>query len=155
MQFIMKKLSTICLLLAFSLPAFSQGKESEAIKKVINTLFDSMRSGDTLSLRSTFADGMVMQVLKPQKDKPDTLVMANVNDFVKKIGAPHADVYDERVVFDSFNMNNNIATVWAPYKFYLGKKFSHCGIDIFQMMKTKEGWKIVSIYYDVRTGNCP
>lgn len=151
----MKKLLAVLVCFAITLPAFSQGRESDAIKKVINTLFDSMRSGDTLSMRSTFADGMVMQVLQQRKGKSDTLIMADVNDFVKKIGEPHADTYDERAVFDSFNVNNNIATVWAPYKFYLGKKLSHCGIDIFQLMKTREGWKIVSIYYDVRTGNCP
>ena len=83
------------------------------------------------------------------------LVTEKADELIKTVGTPHNDVYDERVTFKDININNNIATVWAPYKFYLGEKFSHCGIDVFQLMKTANGWKIVSVYYDVRKGNCP
>jgi hypothetical protein len=151
----MKKLLTLCLLSALYLPAFCQTNDNDAIKKVINNMFDSMRSGDTVALRNTFADGMVLQSINSKKDKPDSLVVMKANEFVKIIGTPHKDIYDERITFGEVSINNNLAMVWAPYKFYFGKKFSHCGIDVFQLMKTNVGWKIVSVFYNVRTGNCP
>jgi hypothetical protein len=141
--------------IALSSSAFCQVSENDAVKKVINTLFDSMRSGDTVQLRSTLADGAIIQVIRSKKDNADMLVTEKANELIKTVGMPHNDVYDEKVTFNGINISNNIATVWAPYKFYLGKKFSHCGIDVFQLMKTVNGWKIVSIFYDVRTGNCP
>lgn len=151
----MRKLYMLCMFIALSSSAFCQVSENDAVKKVINTLFDSMRSGDTVQLRSTLADGAIIQVIRSKKDNADMLVIEKANELIKTVGMPHNDVYDERVTFNGINISNNIATVWAPYKFYLGKKFSHCGIDVFQLMKTVNGWKIVSIFYDVRTGNCP
>ncbi|MDB5134474.1 MAG: hypothetical protein JWP37_1077 [Mucilaginibacter sp.] len=151
----MKKLLILCLLLALCSPAFCQTNDNDAIKKVINNMFDSMRSGDTLSLRNTFADGMVIQHIQSAKDRPDSLVITQGDVFIRRIGTPHKDVYDERITFGEVSINNNLAMVWAPYKFYFGKKFSHCGIDVFQLMKTNVGWKIVSVFYNVRTGNCP
>ena len=36
-----------------------------------------------------------------------------------------------------------IATLWAPYTFYLSGKKSHCGIETFTLYRLNEGWKIV------------
>ena len=30
----------------------------------------------------------------------------------------------------------------APYDFWIDGKYSHCGIDAFDLVKTSEGWKI-------------
>ncbi|MGZ3763636.1 MAG: nuclear transport factor 2 family protein [Mucilaginibacter sp.] len=151
----MKKILLLFMLAASSTLAFSQGNDNDAVKKVINRMFDAMRSADTTGLRYAFADDMVLQILEPRKDKSDSLVVEKGDDFIKRIGAPHKDAWNEKVTFGDINVNNNIATVWAPYKFYLGEKFSHCGIDVFQLMKTNIGWKIVSVFFDMRKGNCP
>jgi Putative lumazine-binding len=151
----MKKLLILCSLLALYLPSFCQTDDNAAIKKIINNMFDSMRRADTIDLRNTFVDGMVLQSINARKDKPDSLSVVSADAFVKIIGAPHKDIYDEKITISEVNIDNNLATVIAPYKFYFGKKFSHCGIDVFQLMKTGVGWKIVSIFYNVRTGNCP
>ena len=36
-----------------------------------------------------------------------------------------------------------IATVWAPYTFYMSGKKSHCGIETFTLYRLNQGWKIV------------
>lgn len=151
----MRKLFLLVMLGAASLQAFSQTDDNLAVKKIVSNMFDCMRNADTVGLKNTFADGMILQSINPIKDKPDSLIIMGADKFIKIIGAPHKDMYDERITFGEVNINNNLATVWAPYKFYFGKKFSHCGVDVFQLMKTSIGWKIVSIFYNVRTGNCP
>ena len=40
-----------------------------------------------------------------------------------------------------------VATLWAPYDFYSSVEFSHCGTDAFQLAKTPEGWKVISVSY--------
>lgn len=42
-----------------------------------------------------------------------------------------------------------IAMVWYPYDIYVDGAWSHCGIDIFSLVQTDEGWKIGSIVYSV------
>jgi len=36
-----------------------------------------------------------------------------------------------------------IATLWAPYTFYMSGKKSHCGVESFTLYRLNDGWKIV------------
>jgi hypothetical protein len=47
-----------------------------------------------------------------------------------------------------------MATAWTPYKFYLDKTFSHCGVNAFQLFKSENGWKIISILDTRRKEPC-
>lgn len=51
-------------------------------------------------------------------------------------------------------IHKNMAVVWAEYKFYINKKFSHCGMDSFSLIKDGDQWKIVSIIYTVEKTGC-
>ena len=42
----------------------------------------------------------------------------------------------------------NIASVWTPYDFYINGEFSHCGVDLFYLVK-EEDWKIAHFGYTV------
>lgn len=150
----MKKLFLLSIVIFLSTTAFAQQPETDAIKQTINTLFNAMRRGDSTLLRSTFSKGMILQSISNDKDGKAILSTENMNDFVKAIGTPHAAVYDERIVYDAIKIDGSLASVWTPYKFYLGDQFSHCGVDVFQLMKTADGWKVIYIVDTRRMGNC-
>jgi hypothetical protein len=62
----------------------------------------------------------------------------------------------ERMWSPQVRVYKGIATLWAPYDFWLNGAFSHCGIDSFELAKTSEGWKLTSGIYTVeRTGCTP
>ena len=151
----MKKAFIISLLLTVSTGLFAQQTATDSVKQTVNTLFDAMRKGDSTLLRSTFAKNMILQSVSDGKDGKAILSTESGGDFAKAIGTPHAQVYDERIVFDAVKVDGSLANVWAPYKFYLGDKFSHCGVDVFQLMKTPDGWKIIYVVDTRRKGNCP
>ena len=96
-----------------------------------------------------------MVLLSISKDKTGKTVIAvdSGDDFAKAIGTPHNVVY-ERITFNDIKIDGDLASVWAPYKFYLGDKFSHCGVDVFSLMKTASGWKIIYIVDTRRKDNC-
>lgn len=150
----MKNLILLLLVFFLSFKTFAQQTDQEGIKQTINTLFDAMRKGDSTLLRSTFAKDIVFQSIANKKDGSVTLVTEKANDFIKQIGTPHKEVYDEQIVYNDIKIDGELASVWAPYKFYLGKTFSHCGVDVFQLMKTKDGWKIIYIVDTRRKDNC-
>ena|ERR1700733_10226796 len=151
----MKKVLTISLLLIASTHLFAQQTATDSVKQTINTLFDAMRKGDSTLLKSTLTKDMILQSVSNDKDGKATLTNESGANFAKAIGTPHSQVYDERIVFDVVKVDGSLASVWAPYKFYLGDKFSHCGVDVFQLMKTADGWKIIYAVDTRRTGNCP
>ena|SRR5665213_2033687 len=150
----MKKLLLITLLISACRVAYSQQTAAEAVKQTVNTMFDAMRKGDSTLLRSTFSKNMILQSVSTNKEGKPVLSVEKADGFVKAIGMPHALVYDERITFGDIKIDGDLASVWAPYKFYLGGKFSHCGVDVFQLMKTTEGWKIIYIVDTRRKDNC-
>ncbi|QHS54426.1 nuclear transport factor 2 family protein [Mucilaginibacter sp. 14171R-50] len=150
----MKTLLLATLILALSAPAFCQTDQDD-IKKTITTMFDGMRKGDSTMLRSTFHKDMVLQSVVNKRDGSTVLLTEKADEFVKQVGTPHKEIYDERITWGDIKVDGDLASAWTPYKFYVGEKFSHCGVDFYQLMKTAAGWKIIYIVDTRRTGNCP
>jgi hypothetical protein len=150
----MKKLLIVLIMLTAFDRAFAQTADHDAIKKTVNTLFDAMRKNDTVLLRSTFADGMMLQTIMSKKDGNTQLGTEHPEDFIKALAKPHKDAYDERITFADIKIDGPLASVWTPYKFYIGDKFSHCGVNVFQLMKGTGGWKIIYIVDTRRKDNC-
>ncbi|WP_295676776.1 nuclear transport factor 2 family protein [uncultured Mucilaginibacter sp.] len=150
----MKKALFTSFILIASINLYAQKADTLAVKQTINTLFTAMRKGDSTLLRSVFSKDMILQSVSNDKDGKAILSTEGADGFVKAIGTPHASVYDERIVFDGIKIDGDLAGVWAPYRFYLGDKFSHCGVDVFQLMRTADGWKIIYIVDTRRKDNC-
>jgi hypothetical protein len=150
----MKKLITLFVLLTSYITAYSQTTEQEAVKKVVNNMFTGMRTGDTVLLKSAFAADMVLQSVVNKKDGTTALINQKAEGFIKQVGAPHKEIYDERIIIADVKIDGPLASVWAPYKFYVGSAFSHCGVNVFQLMKTATGWKIIYIVDTRRKENC-
>jgi hypothetical protein len=47
-----------------------------------------------------------------------------------------------------------MAAVWTPYNFYYNGQFSHCGVNSFQVIRFKDGWKIQYIIDTRRRTGC-
>jgi ketosteroid isomerase-like protein len=150
----MKRLLVVPFLLALSINSFAQQSPTEAVKQTINRLFEAMRKGDSTLLKTVFADNMILQSVSTNKEGKALLTIDQAIDFVKMVAKPHDLTYDERIVYGDIKIDGDLASVWAPYKFYLGDKFNHCGVDVFQLMKTGDGWKIIYIVDTRRKDNC-
>ena len=150
----MKKLIFILTLLFYCNISWAQQTDIAAIKQTINNMFNAMRKSDSTLLRSTFAKGMILHNIGKAKDGATAMITESPDEFVKSIGTPHEGIYDERITFSDIKVDGELASVWAPYKFYVDDKFSHCGVDVFQLMKTASGWKIIYIVDTRRKDNC-
>jgi hypothetical protein len=85
-----------------------------------------------------------------------TLVVSeDLGKFITAVSKPHTAIYDERITFNTIKIDANLATVWTPYQFFVGDKFSHCGVNSFQLVKFNGAWKIQYIIDTRRKENCP
>lgn len=57
--------------------------------------------------------------------------------------------YVERMWDPEVRVQGPIASVWAPYDFYIHGDFSHCGVDAFQLVRDGGAWKVKSLVYNV------
>ena len=139
---------------SFSVRAQATSTETQAIKQTVTQFFDGMRRGDSTLVRRTLAPCAVFHGLGGKPGQPPTLETERISGFLKAVGTPHPEVWDERVQFERVLIDANLASVWAPYEFYLGSKFSHCGYDSFQLVKLADGWKIAHIIDTRRKEKC-
>ena len=51
--------------------------------------------------------------------------------------------------------HGSMAVVWAPYDFYRGGNFSHCGVDNFELVKIDGKWRISGVLFTVEKEGCP
>lgn len=134
-------------------PVFSQ-TESMAVKAVIEALFDGMRAKNADQIAAVFSENAIMQTIETT-DGIGVVKDGSVADFVKRIRSLPAEAkLDERIIDYQINIDGPMATAWTPYEFYSNDKFSHCGVNSFQLVKLAEGWKIVYIIDTRRKDGC-
>jgi len=130
-------------------------KESEAIMKPIYTLFTGMRLGDSAMVHTAFAEGATMASVGKDKAGKVTLKReSSIAGFLKAVGSPHNEPWSEPIWDARIESDGDLAQVWTPYAFYLGKKFNHCGVDAFQLVKKDGVWKIFHLTDTRQTENC-
>ncbi len=125
-----------------------------AIKAAVMTLFDGMRAGDSAMVHSVFSDQVVFQRVQENREGNARVVTSEFSDFLKSVGTPHNKVWDERIEFGTIEIDGKMASVWTPFKFYLGDQFSHCGVNVFKLYKSDSGWKIFHLVDTNRQDNC-
>ncbi len=118
----------------------SSASEKE-VKQVIQNMFQAMLQADTSMLRTCFSDKVIFQTIvnKPEGAMINTV---SINDFIQSIGKQTPNALDERIEFGAIQIDPLMATVWTPYSFYFKGQFSHKGVNSFQLVKLKDGWKI-------------
>jgi len=126
----------------------------DSVKAVVNQLFAAMKNIDASKLKETFADGAVLQTISRKQDGSFFVQDEKVNDFAESIGKAKKDSLDEQIVFETIKIDGPLASVWAPYKFYYAGKFSHCGVDSFQLVQINGRWKIQFLIDTRRRQGC-
>lgn len=125
--------------------AFAQ--ESEKVMEPVRTLFIGMEKADSALVHSVFyAVPSFSTVFVDEKTSQPVIKGGRFQDFLKAVGTPHAEPWHEVIWSPKIEIDGNMAQVWAPYAFYSGKKFSHCGVDAFHLFKDASGkWRIFNL----------
>ena len=122
-----------------------QNPDSEkSIREPINRLFLGMARGDSAMVRSAFTGQVTMATIsKGMAGQPVIRYENGINDFLKAVGTPHSDTWNEPIWDLKINVDGDFAQAWASYAFYVGKQFSHCGVDAFHLVRGTDGqWRI-------------
>jgi hypothetical protein len=130
--------------------AFSQNSEEDLIKATVNGLFDGMKTSDSSKINNAFSKNAVLQTIT----KNGEVKNENISDFAVSISKAVKGSLDERITFSNILIDGNLASVWTPYEFYYQGKFSHCGVNSFQLVKSNNEWKIQYIIDTRRKDNC-
>lgn len=145
----------LAITLMLSMNAQAQSPDHEAVRKVIDQLFEGMREGDSSKVSSLFHPEVRMMTSYRTEDGTPILKEGPLGDFLNAIGTPHPEVWNEEIWDTEISIDDDLAQVWTNYAFYAGEKFSHCGVDAFQLVRgADDRWHIIHLVDTRRREPC-
>ena len=140
----MKKIIIFVLLILMSLTLVRAQDDRQAAIAVVNRLFDGMKTKSADQIKSVFTDNVhFLAIDKPRDGKGISKSRVNTGEsFIKMITESKSAEYIEKMISPEARIEGDLAIVSGRYTFYVGDKFSHCGMDIFNLVRTEAGWKI-------------
>jgi len=110
---------------------------------VVHQLLDGWREADSAKVTATWAPQFRLFTLRQEgdgkrldEDTPERLS--------KSMAGLKPGDWDVRLGDAVLHQDaTGIATLWAPYTFYMSGKKSHCGVESFTLYRLNDGWKIV------------
>jgi D-alanyl-D-alanine carboxypeptidase len=123
-----------------------------AVMSVINRLFESMQAKETEILRGLFIpEGRLVSTFQRQAEP--TVRLLSLDDFIKLV-TEAKEPFRERMFDTEVRVRGDMATIWGRYDFHVGARLTNCGYNSIQLLRTKEGWKIVNIASNILTQGC-
>lgn len=139
---------------ALSHHTFAQSDDEKLVRATAEQFFLAIETKDRALLESIMVPGSLnisTQELQNDQAKITTLNYASMIDLLTGAGNEKKErAWDETIL-----VRGHIAVYWAPYDFHVDQKFTHCGIDSFQLIKKEGRWLISNASWTRETLNCP
>jgi ketosteroid isomerase-like protein len=147
----MKRMMLLFLLLTLGLRGWTQ---EDQVRAVVDQLFHAMLLKDTSALRNCFIPGVQLMSYTHDSKGNARSKSDSLYDFLRQIELIGETEIEEVLTGWQCNIDEGMASVWAPYEFFYDGKFSHCGVDNIQLMKIHDEWKITLIADTRRKHDC-
>ena len=125
--------------------------EYDTVMSVVDGWIGTLRTGD-LDLRAKLTiDGALTQQLVEQDDGSFKLESRTRNNSSRQT---NPNVMIERYWDHKLLIEDKLAVFWAPYDFWVNGEFTHCGTDVFDLIKIDGEWKLGNMMYTIQRTNC-
>ena len=148
------KLFLIVLTVVFQYSTGNAQSAEDSVKTVVNKMFTAMKNADGALLKTCFSDSVIFQSISKNKEGKTVVKNEDASGFADVISRQKPGDLDEQIVFDVVKVDGPIAIAWTPYKFYVAGKFSHCGVNSFQLVRFNGEWKIQYLIDTRRRTGC-
>ncbi len=127
----------------------AQNANNEDLKtasEIPDKLFAAMKEKNAEAIRAVFtAEGQLVAIDKPRDGKGLSKTRAFTADaFARMISEAKGGELIEKMSNKEVKVSGDLATVSGRYTFFVGDKFSHCGLNTFHLVRTETGWKIAN-----------
>jgi hypothetical protein len=141
--------------LALAPAAYAQApsRDEGAVLEVVDRLFDGMRARSGEMVASVFHPQARMVTTGSEPDGSPRVQVQGIEGFVAAVGQGGVP-WNEPLFATEVRVDGNLAHVWTFYRFYAGERFSHCGYNSIELVRTGDGWRIMSVADTRRTDRC-
>jgi hypothetical protein len=141
--------------LSFGIGLNAQRSDTDNIKITILEFFEAFHKQDSSALKAMVNGNIKMQSISVNNKGKTVLSESDYFQFVQNIvSIPKDRTFEEKLLDFTIKVDGNMANVWTPYEFWYEEKFSHCGVNSFQLMKDDDKWKIIYLVDTRRREGC-
>ena len=141
----MKRLVLALVVLTAMAPglAAQSAEDEEAVRQVVVDLFEHMKQGDADAMAALMHEDVRLVTTAVRDDVPVSRVVG-VDGWLQNVGNSEREL-DEQIHDVEVRVSDGLAMVWTAYDLYVDGLHSHCGVDLFDLVLTADGWKIIGI----------
>ncbi len=119
-------------------------EDRAAILSVVQSLFDALAERDGGTLRALLHPDVVMRSVEVAGDGERSIATSTLDDLVARVEGSD-EVLTERMFDPEVRISGDLAMVWTPYDFYVGDALSHCGADVFVLVREGDTWRVTGL----------
>jgi hypothetical protein len=150
----MPRILLLCAVIALGGSLRAQDTNDRAlVLAAVQQFFDVLASRDVDAAKRLMLPGGSTVSSRDEDGKP-TFRMQSHQEFFDSLPKQQGK-FLERMWNPDVRIHGAIASVTTPYDFHRDGKFSHCGIDVFNLVKTPDGWKIAGAMWTIQRTGCP
>ena len=131
-------------------PGSAQAPEERAVLATVERLFAGMRAADPEVTRSVLSTDARFAMIS----SAGAVAVESMGGWLTAIGTSEGR-WDERVYDVEVRVDGSMASVWAPYTFYLDGAVLHCGVNSIELLRGVSGWRITQLSDTRRMEGCP
>jgi len=114
--------------------------EEQAILMPIHTIMDGVAQRNHAMVKEQLLPGGMATLIR--EGKP---LQLHFDAFVERLPTTGATKLEERLYDPLVRIDDDIAVVWVPYKFFIDDKVDHCGTDLFSLIHQDGRWLVSGI----------
>ena len=134
-----------CLLIGL-LGGCSPKKDEAAVLVPVQAMFDGMAHRDAAAIKAPWLPGGVLVVMQN-----GVLSQLTVEFWANRVATSGTTHIEERIHNPEVRIDHDLASVWAPFNFFIDGKLDHCGRDLFSLNQKNGKWQIVALAATTRT----
>ena len=135
-------------------PVGHQPSEESAVLEAMDRFMHAVTSGDPAAMDAIRTpDGMTYRARLDEGGAWE--FRSRPSSFYSSAASADKRPVRERYWSPTVQIRGPIAVVWAPYEFKRDGRTSHCGVDVFNLVKRDGVWVIAGSMWTVEPEACP
>ena len=150
--------------MVFALPllllaAPSQAQESpapderQAVLAAVESLFAAMLARDGAAVASLVEPQGIVTAITIEPAGGSRIATTSWAEFAARLGQAPGPIR-ERLFDPEVRINGDLAMVWSRYDLSIGATFSHCGTDLFDLVRRDGRWRLLHASFTRERTGC-
>lgn len=123
-----------------TMPLRASTPEEQAILKSVQKIMDGVAERNHAMVKEQLLPGGMATLIRGGKP-----LQLHFDAFVERLPTTGATKLEERLYDPLVRIDDDIAVVWVPYKYFIDDRLDHCGTDLLSLIRIDGHWLVSGI----------